>query len=269
MVKTKIDVNEYGPWALITGASSGIGKEFAIQLAANKFNVVLTSRRQHLLEELGEELKAIHGIQYKAIGADLSREQSTEQILNAIDGLDIGLVVSNAGTGAPGEFIEKKMDDLLKMVNTSVLTHLKITHHFAKIFAQHKRGGIILVSAMGAKNGLPFMANDAGTRAYIRSLGLGLHVELNRYRVNVIVLETTPTDTPIVPELGFRADKMPMKPITTRQCVSETLNAFKKNQPLVLPGRKFRIMVKLVPSSMMRKMNGKMLAEGNGISWEK
>lgn len=166
-------------------------------------------------------------------------------------------------------FIEKNMDDLLKMVNTSVLTHLKVSHHFAKTFAQRKRGGIILVSAMGAKNGLPFMANDAGTRAYIRSLGLGLHEELKRYRVNVTVLETTPTDTPIVPDLGFRADKMPMKPITTEQCVEETLAAFKRNRPIVLPGHKFRIMNKLVPSSWMRKTNGKMLAEGNGINWVK
>jgi hypothetical protein len=268
-MKTKISVKEYGTWVLITGASSGIGREFAKQLAATKFNLVLTSRRQHLLEELGQELQSKYGIQYRTIGADLSQEESIDQMLQSTVGLDIGLVVSNAGTGTPGEFVEKNMDDLLKMVNTSVLSHLKISHHFAKIFAQRKRGGIILVSAMGAKNGLPFMANDAGTRAYIRSLGLGLHEELKRYKVNVIVLETTPTDTPIVPDLGFSADKMPMKPITTVQCAEETLNAFKKNRPIVLPGRKFRLMNKLVPSSFMRKMNGKMLAEGNGINWVK
>ena len=85
--------------------------------------------------------------------------------------------------------------------------------------------------------------------------------------MNVTVLETTPTDTPIVQDLGFSADKMPMKLIPTEQCVNETLIAFKKNRPIVLPGRKFRIMSRLVPSSVMRKMNGKMLAEGNGIDW--
>lgn len=268
-MKTKISVKEYGPWALITGASSGIGKEFASQLAANNFNLVLTSRRQHLLEELGQALQSKYNIQYKAIGADLSQENSITQIIQSAGGLDIGLVVSNAGTGAPGEFIEKNMEDLLKMVNTSVLSHLKISHHFAKTFAHRKRGGIILVSAMGAKNGLPFMANDAGTRAYIRSLGLGIHEELKRYNVNVSVLETTPTDTPIVPHLGFSADKMPMKLITVKRCVEETLTTFNKNQPIVLPGFKFRIMNALVSSSFMRKMNGKMLAEGNGIDWVK
>ena len=95
-----------------------------------------------------------------------------------------------------------------------------------------------------------------------------LFEELKRYKVNVTVLETTPTDTPIVSELGFAAEKMPMKLITTEQCVAETLAAFNKNRPIILPGRKFRIMSKLVPPSVMRKMNGKMLAEGNGIRWK-
>ena len=268
-MKTVINNKEYGSWAVITGASSGIGKEFAKTLAASNFNVVLIARRLKLLEELGQELHSKHGVQYKAIEADLSQEQSVEKIIQATRELDVGLVVSNAGTGAPGEFIDKGIDDLLHMVNTSVISHLKIAHHYGRKFAQCKRGGLILVSAMGAKNGLPFMANDAGTRAYIRSLGLGLHVELKRYNVNVTVLEASPTDTPIVPELGFDSAKMPMSILTTAQCVNETLMAFTKKRPIIIPGRKFRLMNKLVPDSFIRKMNGKMLAEGNGISWVK
>ncbi|SMO38000.1 SDR family NAD(P)-dependent oxidoreductase [Gracilimonas mengyeensis] len=256
----------YGPWALITGASSGIGKEFAYQLASKDINLVLSSRRKQVLEKIGRDVQEKFGIQYQAIRADLSEENAVDELLQSVSDLDIGLVVSNAGTGNPGEFIHKKMDDLLSMIHTSVLTHLKISHHFANKFVERGRGGLILVSAMGAKNGLPFMANDAGTRAYIRSLGLGLHEELRRYKVNVTVLETTPTDTPIVPALGFEADKMPLNPINTKQCVKETLSAFQKNQPLVLPGRKFRILSALTPSSLMRKMNGKMLAKGNGIN---
>ena len=266
---TKINKKTFGPWALITGASSGIGKEFARQLAANNFNVVLNSRRKGALEDIGQELQLKYGISYKVVSSDLSQPQGVEEVLQSTKDLDIGLVISNAGTGNPGEFFEKNLDELLNMINTSVLSHLKITHHFAKIFTQRKRGGIILVSAMGAKNGLPFMTNDAGTRAYIRSLGLGLHEELKRYKVNVTVLETTPTETPIVSELGFSADKMPMKLISTEQCVKETLIAFNKKKALILPSWKFRIMNKLTPSSIMRKMNGKMLAEGNGLDWKK
>lgn len=268
-MKARISKAVFGPWALITGASSGIGKEFAYQLAANNFNLVLSSRRQHTLEELGQDLQTKFGIAFRVVATDLSQPNAVEQMIQSTRDLEIGLVISNAGTGNPGEFIQKSMDELLTMINTSVLSHAKLTHHFSQVFANRRRGGIILVSAMGAKNGLPFMANDAGTRAYIRSLGLGLHVELKRYNINVTVLETTPTDTSLVSELGFDADKMPMKPISTEQCVKETLIAFNKNQSIILPGSKFRILSNLIPTSFMRKMNGKMLAEGNGIPWKR
>ncbi len=268
-MKTIIDYKDFGPWALVTGASSGIGKEFARQLASTGINVVLVARRLALLEELGEQLQQKHGIKYHAIGADMSDENSYDKIVKITDKLDIGLVVSNAGSGNPGEFIEKKQEELLKMINTSVVAHLKITHHFSKKMAKMKRGGIILVSAMGANHGLPFMTNDAGTRAFIRSFGLGLHDELKRYGVRVTVLIPSPTDTPIVEHLGFRPEKMPMKPISVEQCVEETLIAFKKNRPSIIPGRMYRMMNTLVPDFLSRKMFGKMLAEGNGIELKK
>lgn len=259
--------SKFGPWALVTGASSGIGKEFAQQLAANHFNLVLVSRRSQHLEDLGQDLGNKYGIRYQVIVADLAQKNGFQLILQEIGTLDIGLVVSNAGTGSPGEFVHKAMDDLLETVNTSVLAHLKITHHFAGKFVKRESGGIILVSAMGAKNGLPFMAHDAGTRAYIRSLGLGLHLELKRHGVYLTVLETTPTNTPLVTKLGFNPDRMPINPISTEQCVEETLSAFRKNRPIILPGRFFRILTKLVPPSYMRKRNGRMLADGNQIKW--
>ena len=266
-MKSKMDKRAFGPWALVTGASSGIGKEFAIQLAASGIHLVLVARRLSLLETLGQQLQKQYGIQYRAIGADLADESALARILQVTEPLDIGLVVSNAGAGAPGEFIDKKQEDLLKMVNTSVIAHLKIAHHFGRLLAEKKRGGIILVSAMGADHGLPFMANDAGTRAYIRSLGLGLHEELKRHGVRVTVLIPSPTDTPIVEQLGFQPEKMPMKPISVEQCVVETLIAHKKNRPSIIPGRLYRLMDALTPDALARKMFGKLLAEGNGIRW--
>lgn len=264
-MNTKIDKNKFGPWALITGASSGIGREFAKQIASSGLNVVLVARRIEILEALGQELHQKYGIEYQVIGADLSENNAVEKIIQLSEKLDIGLVVSNAGTGQPGEFIEKNQNELLKMVNTSVLAHLKITHHFSKIMASSRRGGIILVSAMGATHGLPFMSNDAGTRAYIRSFGLGLHEEFKRYGVNLTVLIPSPTDTPIMEELGFQLEDMPMKPISVEQCVKEAIIAFKKNRPSIIPGRMYRVMNTLTPDSMSRKMFGNMLAKGNGI----
>src|SRR5579872_4146478 len=104
-MKHMIDKDRFGPWAIITGASSGIGKEFARQLAANGLNLVLVARRLALLEEVGERLEKEFGIQYRTLEADLSVEASIEKIAKATLHLDIGLLISNAGTGRPGKFL--------------------------------------------------------------------------------------------------------------------------------------------------------------------
>jgi uncharacterized protein len=97
MKATRIDKNRFGPWAIVTGASSGIGKEFARQVAANGINVVLLARRGNLLEELGQQLTNRFGVEYRAVTADLAKEDSLGPIRMVTDDLDVGLVISNAG----------------------------------------------------------------------------------------------------------------------------------------------------------------------------
>src|SRR5579862_1328295 len=100
-----IDKNKFGPWAMVTGASSGIGKEFARQLAASGLNLVLVARRLALLEELGSQLANQYGIQYLAVGVDLTEPDVLDTIEAATQNLDVGLLISNAGTVVIGEFI--------------------------------------------------------------------------------------------------------------------------------------------------------------------
>ena len=95
---TRIDPRTFGPWALVTGASSGIGKEYARQLAASGLHVVLVARRRSALDELGDRLASEFGVQYRAVGVDLSEEHFLSTLEAATHDLDIGLVVSNAGT---------------------------------------------------------------------------------------------------------------------------------------------------------------------------
>jgi len=98
-MKTALDKGQFGPWALITGASSGIGREFARKIAASGINVVLVARREGLLGELGRAVSQEFGVQYRALGMDLSQEGFLAGLADATDDIDIGLVVSNAGTG--------------------------------------------------------------------------------------------------------------------------------------------------------------------------
>ncbi|MCI0709141.1 MAG: SDR family NAD(P)-dependent oxidoreductase [Chloroflexi bacterium] len=256
----RVDKNKFGPWAVVTGASSGIGKEFVRQLAASSINVVLVARRLELLEELGRDLASTYGIEYRAVGLDLTSLDFMVVLQNATDDLDIGLVISNAGTGIPGEFLTIDHNTLLDMVHLSVIAHLSIAHHFGDKLVKRGRGGLVLVSAMGALQGLPYMANDSATNAYIINLGEALNVELKQYGINVTVLIPGATDTPIIDKFGIDVSDMPIKPMSVEQCVDEALAALQANHPIIIPGRLNRLMYAILPRRLAVQLNGKMIA---------
>ena len=264
-MKNNLDSSKYGPWAIVTGASSGIGEEFAKQLAAQGFNVVLAARSIDILQKLGEQLMKDFHVDIRIVQVDFSNPNAYETFINEVSDLDIGLLISNAGTGKPGEFLSFKEKQLSYILQLNLISHMKLAHYFGNRFARRGRGGILFTGAMGAGHGLPYMANESGTKAYVQSLGQGLNYELRRYNVNVTVLVTSPTKTPVLPKLGFSENNMPMRPILVKQCVDESLRALTKNKPTIIPGRKFRIINRLVPPSLSRKMMGKLLMDNNKI----
>ena len=178
-----------------------------------------------------------------------------------MDSLDIGLLISNAGAGMPGEFLSASLDQLLAMVRLNIESHLNMARHFGPKLAQRGRGSIVLVSALGAAQGLPYMANDGATKAYVLSLGEALHIELGKLGVNVTVVLPGGVDTPVVTKLGLDPGTMPIKPISVEQCVSESLVALNANHATLIPGPMFRVMAALTPRSMISKMNGIMLGK--------
>jgi short-subunit dehydrogenase len=254
----RIDTNTFGPWALVTGASSGIGKEFARQIAASGLNLVLVARRLPLLEEVGRTLANEYGIHYRTLALDLSEENFLERLETVTRDLDIGLVVSNAGAATPGTFLSHDREHLHQTVRLSVLAHLDLAHHFGKKLAARKRGGMILLSGMGASQGVPYMANDSATRAYVLTLGETLNFELKKDHVHVTVLLPGPTYTPLAENMGFDARSTPL---TVEQTVSEGLAALIANRPSHLSGAQFRIMNRLMPRALFREMNGNMLGK--------
>ena len=258
-MKGVIDKKRFGPWALVTGASSGIGREFARQIAASGINVVLVARREALLDEVGRAIAKDFKVQYRTVVADLSQAGFLENLAKATDDLDIGLVVSNAGTGNPGEFLKIAREELESLLRLNTLAHLDIAHHFGQKLALRGRGGLLLVGAMGASNGLPYMANDGGAKAYVHSFGEALHVELKPLDVHVTVLPPGPTETPVIAKLGLSPDTMPMKPMKVEQCVFEGLKALEENRSMIIPGRLNRIMNAVVPGSVARGMMASML----------
>src|SRR5256886_12959904 len=198
LMKTQIDKKRFGPWALVTGASSGIGKEFARQIAASGINVVLVARRDALLAELGRAISQEFGVQYRALAMDLSQEGFIAGLADATHDIDIGLVVSNAGTANPGEFLKLDRQLLQATLRLNTMSHLDIAHYFGRKLAERRRGGLILLGAMGAGKGIPYITNDATAKANVHSLGEGLHYELKPLGVYVTVLAVGFTNTPVL-----------------------------------------------------------------------
>ncbi len=251
-----VDAERFGPWALITGASSGIGKEFAQQIAAHGIHVILASRRGAELEAVGREITERWGVQHRVVEVDFTRGEPLAILECATKDLDIGLVVSNAGDARPGVFLDTKLDEMHTIVRINVLAHLDLAHHFGRRLAARKRGGILFVGALGASDGVPFMAHTGATKAYVHSLGQALHVELAKQGISVTVLMPGPTDTAALDKLGI--ERPPMKPMGASQCVTEALQALDANRATVVPGQVTRLIVALVPKSVARDQTAKM-----------
>src|SRR6201984_1369245 len=231
-----LDKRRFGPWALVTGASSGIGKEFARQIAASGVHVALVARRESLLRTVGAERTRASGVQHRIIPLDLSEPDFLPVLADATRDLDVGLVVSNAGTGNPGEFLKLDRQLLSATLRINTMAHLDITHHFGAKLAERKRGGLILVGAMGAENGIPCIANDGAAKAYVHSLGEALHYEFKPLGVYVTVLAAGITNTAVLEKFGLDPKTMPMKPMSVEQCVSEGLSGLLNNSSMIIPG---------------------------------
>ena len=252
---------KYGPWAVVTGASSGIGAEFAHQLAAKGLNIALVARRKDLLRARAEEIERRFGAQTRCEVVDLSGEKAVDDLAATLQNIDVGLVISNAGTGEPGHFLEQNHVDQLERFRLNALSHLNIAYVLGGRLARRGGGGIILGGAMGASLGIPFSACDAASKAFVQSLGQSLHVELRRKHIQVMTLVVPPTDTAIIEKFGIDREKMPMKPMSAERCVSEALHHFIQGRSLSLPGTLNRIFMGATPPSIMRAVMGKMIEQ--------
>ncbi|MEN9359410.1 MAG: hypothetical protein RL095_945 [Verrucomicrobiota bacterium] len=231
--------DRYGAWALVTGASSGIGRVFADKLAKQGFDLLICARRQELLVEVAKDLSSRHGCQVKIQVADLSRPEGTESLISSCRELDISFVISNAGTGWPGAFGAVSCDEEKQLIQLNCLTPMSLAHHFLPRMKSARRGGLILVSSLMGFQGVPFMASYSATKAYLLNFGEALFHECREEGVDVLVLAPGATETPgkYLHEVDY--DKLPVSWMTADEVVELALNSIGK-QPFVIPGFKNR-----------------------------
>lgn len=248
--------NNFGTWALVTGASSGIGKEFAIQLAKQGINVVLIARREILLQELSARLERDYNVLTKNLVLDLTSNDIIERIEEQTKDLEIGTVISNAGGARMGSFHKIPMTDFESMIKLNISAQMKISHWFtSRRIKENKKGGLLLVSSTTAFQGVPYGADYSAAKAYILNLGEALNFELKEKEINVTVLIPGPTDTPGLNDNkdADMAAHLPMKPQPPSELVQEGLQAILKNKPSHIGGRANRIMSRVMNLAMSRK----------------
>lgn len=247
----------YGEWAVVTGATSGIGLELATQLAGAGFHLVLNSRREDVLIELGHRLASQFAIKTIPVASDMSDATGIETFLHATEDLNVGLFIASAGYGTSGAFLDSNLDTELDMLSVNCAALLRLTHHFSRRFAQQKRGGIILLSSMVAFQGTPFSANYAATKAYVQSLAEGIAIELKSH--NVDVLAAAPG--PVASGFGQRARmtmSMSLKPSDVGVPILMALG----RQNTVLPGSLTKLLVyslRTVPRWAKVRIMGKVM----------
>lgn len=187
--------SKYGPWAIVTGASSGIGKEMASQLASCGLNLILVGRNLEGLENQQKELEGYFKIEVKVIRKDLGIRTEIEELKVELSEFEIGLAILSAGFGTSGLFKNSELQSELNMLDVNCYALLSLTHFFAKAFVKKNRGGLVLLSSIVAFQGVPYSANYAATKAYVQSLGEGLAQELKADRVDVLTVAPGPVET--------------------------------------------------------------------------
>jgi len=185
----------YGQYAIVTGASSGIGEEFARRLAAAGVNVVLVARREGRLQALAAELSHTYGTTNEVVALDLIAEGAVAELCRRVADLDVGIVIANAGITVAGPFVKNSLDQERDVLTLDGAVPLQLAHHFGREFTHRGRGAIVLVSSMIAASPVPYLANYSAVKAYILSLGQALSYELKKDGVDVLVVSPGATHT--------------------------------------------------------------------------
>ncbi|MFQ5477878.1 MAG: SDR family NAD(P)-dependent oxidoreductase [Candidatus Krumholzibacteriia bacterium] len=247
--------DRYGPWAIVTGASAGIGREFATQIAAEGINLVLVARRKELLDSLGTALEKDHGVETVAVSVDLRNPEFLEPIRAATEGREIGLLVNNAGLGRVGEFLENDLDEEAGIVDVNVRAPMMLSHTYGREMVKRRRGGIMIVGSMVAFMAVPRMGNYTATKAYNLILGEVLNHELSPHGVKVSTLLPGFTAPGFTDNLDL--SRVPMPIAKTPVVVRKAMRAMGR-KTLVIPGVMNKMMYAMVPK-MPRAMNTAMM----------
>jgi len=229
-------------FALITGASKGIGKCFAQELASKGYNLVLVARSASLIEELAIELKNKYSIQVEFLSSDLSDPSSPEKVLSFCESksLPVSILINNAGYGLFGEFESISLDSTLNMLRLNMLTLVSLCHLFIPYIKKQEKGYILNVASTAAYQSVPLLNAYSASKAFVLSFSRALSFELKNSTIHVSCLCPGSTKTDFMDRAGMEnpkilatAEKLGMSAVSVAQ---QGLSAMFKGVPEYIPG---------------------------------
>lgn len=223
--------------ALITGASSGLGRDFAFKLAEEGYDLVLVSRDIDKLESIQAKIKTNCEIE----SLDLSDKENVYKLFDKYKG-QIDLLINNAGFGECGFFSKTDLENDINMINLNIVALHMLTKLFLKDFISKDKGQILNVASLASFEPGPLMATYYSTKSYVYNLTMAIYEELRRVKshVHISVLCPGPTDT------GFNSRahvKFSVKPLTSDYVTSYTLKKLKRNKLLIIPNIRMKLCV--------------------------
>jgi short-subunit dehydrogenase len=185
----------YGQWAVITGATAGIGLEFARALAGRGVSCVLAARRPDRLEMLADELKAAHGVDARVVAVDLASDDGPDQLADAVADLDIGMLISNAGVGYAGRFDKQELARLKQMIALNCTANVTLISRMLPAMLAKRRGAIVITGSVAGRQPVPFHGLYSATKGFELLLGEALWAEVRDRGVDVLVVQPGPVAT--------------------------------------------------------------------------
>jgi uncharacterized protein len=224
----------YGRWAIVAGASEGLGAAFAEALAKHGMSLILIARRADVLEESAVQLRIRHGVEVVCLSLDLASSTLVGSLAEVIADRDIGVAVYNAAYSFNGELLEGSLDDALMVTDVNVRGPLRFIHAVAPAMVSKRRGALIIMSSIAGFTGTPTIATYAASKSFLTTLGEGLWAELKPRGVDVLVSCAGAIRTPNY--LAFRKDgKDAPGTMNPETVVAQTLAALGRG-PVVIPG---------------------------------
>lgn len=256
----------YGPWAVVTGASDGIGRAVAVELAAAGLDLVLVARRRELLDELASTLAAKHRVAIRVLAVDLTDRMAAAAIVEGISDLEIGLLAAIAGFGTSGNFVDGSLEAELGMIDVNCRAVVELSHHLARRFVAQRRGGLVLMSSLLAFQGVPRATAYAATKAFIQTFAEGLRIELAPYGVDVVASAPGPVRSGFEARADMRMSAASTPEIVARQTLRVLgrrttvrpgfLSKFLEASLLPLPRRTRSRIMAVVMGGMTRHQDG-------------